>query len=120
MNSPWDQLTETPSESPFPRFSELYDSTSDPKTAQTQHQLELYLKLLSEGRSLLHNLRDRKEFYRPDLYTHLFENTIKKLPANQPKEPKKETDSGEEPAEEVFRPNEGGLGLADLSPDSEN
>lgn len=43
-----------------------------------ENELELYLKLSREGRSVLRNLKDRKEFYRPDIYEHLVQGTLYK------------------------------------------
>ena len=105
MTSRWEAFLQSDSDSgkeSFPPFSELFSKTQTEELTKTQKQLEIYLNLHEEGRSLLHNLKDRKEFYRPDLYDHLYDSTLGKL---QPST--KETPPS-------FRPNEGGLCLKDI------
>ena len=120
MTSAWTSFLESESsEANFPPFKELYAKSPTEKTLQTQKQLEIYLNLFSQGRSLLHNLRDRKEFYRPDLYEHLYEATMKKEQIKKANPASSQPNKGEEIEElktetEEFRANKGGLKLCDL------
>lgn len=120
MTSPWTSfLNSDPcdSEISFPPFKELYSKSPSQKNLQTQKQLEIYLNLFSQGRSLLHNLRDRKEFYRPDLYEHLYEVTMKKEQIKKAQETSSEENKDKEQHKtetQEFRPNHGGLKLSDL------
>jgi hypothetical protein len=113
MSCPWESFLEASDEGDmgrFPELQELYAKSEDRSTEQTQKQLDIYLNLLAEGRSLLHNLKDRKEFYRPDLYEHLFESTLKKVRSSNVGGESGDTEK------EDFHPNKGGLSLDDVLP----
>ena len=56
----------------------IFTSNTQEEQTDVENELELYLKLSKEGRSVLRNLKDRKEFYRPDLYYHLLHTTLYK------------------------------------------
>jgi hypothetical protein len=132
MTTPWDSFLESDSSNSsqdisFPAFKELYSEQTNDHTKNIQHSLEIYLNLFSQGRSLLHNLRDRKEFYRPDLYEHLYETTMTKLQSKKSKELKEKSnkkngdtetsqDDPSDPNSNPFKPNVGGLNLNDLLP----
>ena len=56
----------------------IFTSNNQDEQTDVENELDLYLKLSKEGRSVLRNLKDRKEFYRPDLYCHLLHTTVYK------------------------------------------
>ena len=113
MSDQWDTFLDSENNKSalpqFPNFTDLYSPSKNEKLDKTTHSLEIYLNLFSQGRSLLHNLKDRKEFYRPDLYEHLYENTMTKLQKSN----KKDFSEGSE-TDDGFKPNTGGLKLSDI------
>ena len=81
MESPWDiflSATSKETEQMFPDTPFPTNPKLNKKDDPIERELEIYLKLSKEGRSFLKNLKDRKEFFRPDLYKHLLEGVLSK------------------------------------------
>lgn len=88
MISPWNELlsagSESTSESLRPLFPDVSMEGTDleRENAGEQEALErelgTYLEFCKEGKSLMMNLKNRKEFYRLDLFEHLYSGTMGK------------------------------------------
>lgn len=89
MSSPWTELLAAGCcsnlDSGNPQFPETSPSQKDLECEETideeglERELRTYLEFCKEGKSLMMNLKKRKEFYRLDLFEHLYSGTMSKM-----------------------------------------
>lgn len=86
MSNQWDELCKRGSTPSNPELSKIMEKISSQQEIRSDkenegllRELETYLEFSKEGKSLLMNLKNRKEFFRQDLFQHLYKSTMKKI-----------------------------------------